>query len=93
MTVFFTGGGVTNPPGSTGAVSALAQFNLTQTVTVTVGGVAANVAYAGAAPGLVDGVNQLNLQLAANTPTGSAVPLAITVGGQSSSASATLSIH
>jgi hypothetical protein len=35
----------------------------------------------------------LNIQLSANTPTGNALPLVITVGGQPSTATATLSVH
>jgi uncharacterized protein (TIGR03437 family) len=93
VTVYFTGGGITSPAGSTGSISGQTLRYLTQTVTATVGGVAANVSFVGAAPGLLDGVNQLNIQLAVNTPTGSAVPLVISVGGQSSTASATLSVH
>jgi uncharacterized protein (TIGR03437 family) len=41
---------------------------------------------------LVNGVNQLNIQLSAGTPTGT-VPLVITVGSQASAATAMLSVH
>ena len=41
-----------------------------QSVTATVGNVLATVTFAGAAPALVNGVNQLNIQLSAGTPTG-----------------------
>ena len=51
------------------------------------------VTFAGAAPGMVDGVNQLNILLSANTPTGNALPLVITVGGQPGTAAATLSVR
>jgi uncharacterized protein (TIGR03437 family) len=92
VTVYFTGGGVTNPPGVTGSVTGLTEY-LTQNVTATVGNVPATVSFAGAAPGFVNGVNQLNIQLSASTPAGKAVPLAITVGGQASAATATLSVE
>jgi uncharacterized protein (TIGR03437 family) len=95
VTLYFTGGGATNPPGVTGSVTGSVLQWLTQfsTVTATVGNVPATVTFAGAAPKLVDGVNQLNIQLSANTPTGNALPLVITVGGQPSTATATLSVH
>jgi uncharacterized protein (TIGR03437 family) len=92
LAIYFTGGGVTYPPGVDDSVPASAQ-NLTQSVTATVGGVAAVVLYAGAAPGAVNGVNQLNIQLAAGTPVGNAVPLVLTVGGQTSVATSTLSVQ
>jgi len=92
VTVYFTGGGVTNPPGATGAVTGLTEY-LTQNVTATVGNVPATVSFAGAAPGFVNGVNQLNIQLSASTPAGKAVPLTITVGGHASTATATLSVE
>jgi len=93
VTLYFTGGGTTNPPGVTGSVTGNVLQNLIQSYSATVGNVAATVTFAGAAPGLVNGVNQLNLQLSANTPTGNALPLVITVGGQPSTATATLSVR
>jgi uncharacterized protein (TIGR03437 family) len=93
VTIYFTGGGPTNPPGVTGSVTGGTLQTLTQNYTATVGNLAAAVTFAGAAPGLVDGVNQLNLQLSANTPTGDALPLVITVEGQPSTSTATLSVR
>jgi uncharacterized protein (TIGR03437 family) len=93
VSVYFTGGGVTDPPGVTGSVSNLIVSSLAQTPTATVGGVAAYVSFAGSAPGFVDGVSQLNLQLSSATPSGAAVPLVITVGGESSAATATISVQ
>jgi uncharacterized protein (TIGR03437 family) len=91
VVVYFTGGGATDPPGVTGSVSSQAQYLVG--VTATVGNVPATVTYAGSAPGFVDGVNQLNIQLSPNTPPGNALPLAIMVGGQVSPATATLSVQ
>jgi uncharacterized protein (TIGR03437 family) len=93
VTIYFTGGGPTNPPGVTGSVTGGTLQTLTQNYTATVGNLAAAVTFAGAAPGLVDGVNQLDLQLSANTPTGDALPLVITVEGQPSTSTATLSVR
>jgi uncharacterized protein (TIGR03437 family) len=94
VTLYFTGGGQTNPAGVTGSITGTATLKwLTQTASVTVGGVAATVAFDGAAPTFVDGVLQLNIQLSANTPTGSALPVVITVGTVSSPNTATLAVQ
>ena len=92
VTIYFTGGGETNPPGVTGSVTGAVLKWLAQPVSATVGGVPAAVAFDGAAPEFVDGVGQLNIQLANDTPSGTQ-PLVITVGGVSSPASATLAVQ
>ena len=46
-------------------------------VTATVGGIAANVTFAGLAPSYV-GLYQVNVQIPANAPSGVAVPIVIT---------------
>jgi uncharacterized protein (TIGR03437 family) len=92
VTIYFTGGGQTNPPGVTGSVVGSTLKWLAQDISVTAGGVPATVAFDGAAPGLVDGVGQLNIQLANNTPSGTQ-PLVITVGGIASPATATLAVQ
>jgi uncharacterized protein (TIGR03437 family) len=93
VSLYFTGGGVTDPPGLTGSVDDLVVSSLALTATATVGGVPAAVTFAGSAPGFVGGVNQLNLLLSSNTPAGSAVPVVITIGGQSSPATATIGVQ
>lgn len=92
VTVHFTSGGQTNPPGVDGSVTGSALKWLTQLVTVTVGRVAATVAFDGAAPTFVDGVGRLNIELANNTPSGTQ-PLVVTVVGIPSPATATLSVQ
>lgn len=93
VTIYFTGGGQTNPPGVTGSVTGLVLKRLAQNVTVTVGGVPANITFAGAAPTLVDGANQLNIVLANNTPSGPTQPLVMTVGSSASPPTATLAVQ
>ncbi len=92
VSIYFTGGGAANPPGADGALTTAAQ-PVTESVMATVGNLPALVTYAGEAPGIVSGVNQLNLQLAAGTPTGDALPVVILVAGHPSQATATLSVH
>jgi uncharacterized protein (TIGR03437 family) len=90
--IYFTGGGQTDPPGVTGSVTGLVQKNLTEKISVKVGGQAAIVQFAGAAPTFVDGVGQLNIKLADNTPSGPAQPLVITVADVSSPETATIAV-
>ena len=92
ISVYFTGGGVTDPPGLTGSVNDDVVTTLVASSTATAGGVAGTVTFAGSAPGFVGGVNQMNILLSPNTPSGS-VPLAISVGGQASAATATISVQ
>ena len=88
IVVYMTGEGATAPQGSDGAIipadgSALKKPVLT--VTATIGGITADVQYAGSAPGIVSGVMQVNLLIPANAPVGGAVPIVINVGTASSS--------
>ncbi len=92
VTIYITGGGQTNPPGITGSVTGTVLKWLTQGISVTVGGQPATVTFDGSAPTLVDGVDQLNIQLSPNTPSGTQ-PIVITIGGISSPSSGTLAIQ
>lgn len=58
-------------------------FATRETPTVTIGGIPANVDFSGLTPGLV-GLWQLNLRVPSNAPTGTAVPVLITLGGRTS---------
>lgn len=55
--------------------------------TVTIGGVAATVSFAGLAPGYV-GLYQVNVQVPDTAPTGAQVPLVLTIGGVNSNSTA-----
>jgi uncharacterized protein (TIGR03437 family) len=92
VTVYWTGGGQTSPPGVTGSVTGSVLKWLTQPISAKVGNQAETVSFDGSAPTLVDGVNQLNIQLSPNTPSG-AQPLVITVGGISSPSTGTISVQ
>jgi uncharacterized protein (TIGR03437 family) len=93
VTLYFTGGGQTNPPGVTGSVTGTVLEYLNQNVSVMVAGVAATVSFAGAAPELISGVGQLNIRLADNAPSGSAEPVIFNVGGIASPSTATLAVQ
>ncbi len=79
--IFLIGGGVTTPSGRTGQVTPLAPLlHLSAPVTASVGPKAATVTFAGAAPELISGVNQINVRIPDEAQAGSAMPLAIAVG-------------
>jgi uncharacterized protein (TIGR03437 family) len=82
VAVYMTGEGVTTPASIDGALALLNGTTLNKpqlVVSATVGGLPANVEYAGSAPDIIYGVMQVNVRLPANTPTG-AQPIVITLG-------------
>jgi uncharacterized protein (TIGR03437 family) len=85
IAVYGTGGGQTNPPGTTGAVTPIPSgssglLRIPGTVTATIGGQPATVTFAGAAPGLVTGVFQVNVQVPMGI-SGNNLPIAVAVNG------------
>jgi uncharacterized protein (TIGR03437 family) len=96
VVLYLTGGGLTSPGGVDGSVSSSTTLmplkNWTpgsNVVTATVGNAPATVLFAGAAPTLITGVVQINLQLPAGV-TGNALPVVITIDGQQTQLSATI---
>ena len=87
-----TGEGVTDPPGVDGRPAVDVLPKPLAPVSVTVGGVAATIQYAGAAPGMMPGIFQINAQLGAGTPSG-AQPVVIKVGNASSQNGATVAVR
>ena len=67
ISVYGTGFGQTDPPGLTGEVYPLEpgplQTAASQVLFVSVGGAYADILYAGAAPGQLAGVNQINVRV------------------------------
>jgi len=95
VSVFATGEGQTDPPGVDGVInaSALPLPKPLLAVTAEINGEAAEVTYAGAAPGQVAGILQVNVRVPADVPKGTSVPVSITVGAATSQAGVTLAIH
>ncbi len=81
ITLYLVGGGVASPPVATGAAAPSSPLSSFGSVSATVGGAAANVAFSGLTPGSV-GLMQVNLQIP-DLPTGT-YPVQITVGSASS---------
>jgi uncharacterized protein (TIGR03437 family) len=93
VSVYATGEGQTRPggidgkPGDTPAPAPIA------TVTATVGGLNAQVQYAGGSPGLVAGLLQVNVLVPQRIATGPSVPIVLTIGRQPTQTGVTLSLR
>jgi uncharacterized protein (TIGR03437 family) len=92
LVILCTGLGPVNPPVKTGDKVTDGQLHQTTTTPqVTVGGVQAQVVFAGMTPQFV-GVYQINIVIAAGTPTGNAVPLQVSMNGVTSRADVTIAV-
>jgi hypothetical protein len=93
-TVIFyaTGGGVTNPASITGGVAGSTLLRTAAPVSVTIGGLPATVSFAGAAPGLVEGILQVNAVVPAGVASGN-LPVFLTVGNSTSQNGVTIAIQ
>ena len=94
ISVYGTGGGQTNPASTDGEISSTATLlplALEQSITATIGGKPATILFAGAAPGEITGVVQLNIQV----PTGVSgiLPILVTINGLQSQAGATVAVQ
>lgn len=92
VVLYATGLGQTDPPGEDGVKSSsLVLAEAVATVKVTIGGMAAQVVYAGSAPGEVAGVMQVEAVVPAGAGTG-AIAVVVSAGGVNSQAGATVSL-
>lgn len=92
--IFATGGGQTTPAGQTGKLAGvpLPQFPAGR-VTVRINNIDAPVVYAGAAPGLIQGLIQINARVPATAPIGNAVPIVVRINNVDSPAGVTVAIR
>ena len=77
--IYGTGFGTLTPLPADGQIEPLAAVT-TSTVTATIGGIPAEVLYAGAAPTLIAGVAQINVRVPAGVNPGGAVPISLQIG-------------
>ncbi|MGO9261969.1 MAG: hypothetical protein ACLQU1_37550 [Bryobacteraceae bacterium] len=92
LVILATGLGPVNPPVPTGSnVTDGLVHNCVTPPTVLVGGVAAQVLFAGLQPQFV-GVYQINIVIASGTPTGNAVPLQIQMNGMTTTNQVTIAV-
>lgn len=88
---YATGTGQLIPPGRTGSLRN-GQGVVRLPVTVSLGGKNAEVLYAGAAPGLAEGISQFNIRVPADAPVGAAVSIMVSVGEARSQAGTTVTV-
>ena len=92
--VYMTGEGTTQPMGADGALApGNGLYQPVLPVTATIGGIPATVQYYGSAPGIVYGVMQVNITVPANAPSGSNVPVQISVGGTATQSNVTVAVQ
>jgi uncharacterized protein (TIGR03437 family) len=92
VTLYLTGMGPTNPPGSTGAITNGPGGNLFST-TATIEGIPSEVLYSGPAPGVVAGVSQVNLRIPAGAGSSLSALFAIQVGDAATQDGVALSLR
>jgi uncharacterized protein (TIGR03437 family) len=91
VTFYATGEGRTSPDGVDGKMATVPLPAPVLLVSVTIGGQAAYVQYAGAAPGLVEGTMQVNVQIPPGVQPGAA-PVLLRVGDAVSPAGVTVAV-
>jgi len=94
VVLYATGEGITTPGGVDGLIANAAAGlpKPVAAVTVTVGGVSTPVEYAGAAPGEVAGLLQVNIRLPQSGLGSGNLPVKITVGNSTSQGSVTIAV-
>jgi len=90
--VYGNGFGSLNPPAADGQIASSAAPT-TAPVTATIGVVPAQVTYAGAAPGFISGVVQINVQIPYDFPPNLFAPISLSIGSSSTPAGVTVSIQ
>jgi uncharacterized protein (TIGR03437 family) len=84
ISLYVTGEGQTLPAGVDGKLAASEAAHPVLPVTVTVGGIQAQVQYAGGVPGQVAGLSQVNVQIPSGVQPGGYVPVILEVGDRTS---------
>jgi uncharacterized protein (TIGR03437 family) len=93
VSIFATGAGTTTPVSVDGLLASTPLPAPDAHVSVTIGGVSCQLNYAGAAPGLVSGLLQINAQVPASVTPGPALSVQISIGSVNSSSEITLAVQ
>jgi uncharacterized protein (TIGR03437 family) len=93
ISLFLTGEGALDTAVIDGQLAASTLWKPKLNVSATIGGAAATVSYAGAAPDNVAGLLQVNVQIPASTATGNAVPVQVAIGGTSTQTAVTIAVR
>lgn len=88
-----TGEGLTDPPGVDGRLAVDVLPKPLAAVSVQIGGLPATVLYAGAAPGNIPGLFQINARMSNSVQPGDRVAVQVTVGAKASQGSVTIAVH
>ncbi len=90
--LYLTGEGATNPTGVDGKPNASPAPQPKLPVSISIGGIDAQILYAGGAPGLVAGVMQINVRIPQSVQSGQ-LPVIVSVGSATSPANVTLAVQ
>jgi uncharacterized protein (TIGR03437 family) len=98
VALFATGSGQTDPPGIDGQIAGSFPSmpvlpKPVLPVSVKIGGLDADILYAGAAPGLLSGILQVNCRIPESIAPGYSVPVILTIGSASSPPTVTLAVQ
>lgn len=93
IVLYLTGEGLTTPAGIDGKIATDALPKPVLPLTVSIGGIEAEILYSGAAPASVAGLAQVNARIPAGAPAGAAVPVTVRVGDTDSRTAVTLAIR
>jgi uncharacterized protein (TIGR03437 family) len=93
VVIYSTGAGLTSPPSVDGLLTSLPYPEPTLPVTVSIDGKPAQILYAGAAPGLVAGVLQINAAVPANATPAPYDQVVVSVGDYSSPTAVTIAVQ
>ena len=92
ISLYGTGFGLLSAPTADGEI-ATGPVPTALPVSATIGGVRAEVFYAGAAPGLIAGAVQINVRIPAGLPPNSAAPVSLSAGPYTTPAGVTVSVR
>jgi len=93
VVLYATGAGQTNPPAVDGSLASAPFPAPQQTVTVTIGGVGAQLLYAAAAPFEIAGLLQINAVIPPGLAPSNTTALVLVVGGAPSQSGCTVAVH
>jgi trimeric autotransporter adhesin len=93
VTIWGTGEGITNPPGVDGRAAIDVLPKPVASVSVDIGGLPASITYAGAAPGVIPGIFQINAQIPDGVQPGNQVAVHVVIGGKSSQEGLTIAVR
>lgn len=93
VSLYATGAGQTAPAGVDGRIMEEPLPKPLLPVTVQIGGVDAVVEYAGAAPGQIAGLLQVNCTIPVNAPSGNTVPVVLRIGQAIAQTGVTIAVH